>query len=362
MRERMNSIRQINKQLENKANQNWMMLRRNDIFKDHEDRMIKAESRVKELETSLAQFIEDFENLNSDLSICAQKLALAESRVELLQKKNDEYEMSNNDLLDKITKIKKPPPKTVKVNLCTHYEGSNFNPEEVMKLLETQNIQILTLTKTLDSLRRENREYFQKTLEQQETIFNLQSKIHIFENISGHGGSSFREAQPIIQTSSLVQPRHSEQQQILRMDFSASNNFRSSENQESTTKNYLNPLISDSPRAKNFSVSSSHNAEIGQKAKMFLGGLQQTFGGASLGGVSSSQDYQDGHGQTNVVNLNEVGSSTVSAVKEFSFKNTARESSDRGVKDSKNSFISVGTARLGNSNDQIKSRKSPKKI
>ena len=135
------------------------------------------------------------------------------------------------------------------------------------------------------------------------------------------------------------------------MDFSASNNFRSSENQESTTKNYLNPLISDSPRAKNFSVSSSHNAEIGQKAKMFLGGLQQTFGGASLGGVSSSQDYQDGHGQTNVVNLNEVGSSTVSAVKEFSFKNTARESSDRGVKDSKNSFISVGTARLGNSND-----------
>lgn len=39
--------------------------------------------------------------------------------------------------MDKITRIKKPPPKTVKVNLCTHYEGGNFNPEELMKLLET---------------------------------------------------------------------------------------------------------------------------------------------------------------------------------------------------------------------------------
>ena len=47
-----------------------------------------------------------------------------------------------------------------------------------------------------------------------------------------------------------------------------------------------------------------------------------------------------------------MGANTVaSAVKEFSFKNTARESTDRGMKDSKNSFISVGTARLGNSND-----------
>jgi hypothetical protein len=31
-----------------------MMLRRNEIFKDHEDRMIKGEARVKELEESLA--------------------------------------------------------------------------------------------------------------------------------------------------------------------------------------------------------------------------------------------------------------------------------------------------------------------
>ena len=47
------------------------MLRRNEIFKDNEERMIKAEARVKELEESLAQFIEDFEMLNSDLTICA---------------------------------------------------------------------------------------------------------------------------------------------------------------------------------------------------------------------------------------------------------------------------------------------------
>lgn len=49
--------------------------------------MIKAEARVKELEESLGQFIEDFETLNNDLSVCAQKLALAEGRVELLTKK-----------------------------------------------------------------------------------------------------------------------------------------------------------------------------------------------------------------------------------------------------------------------------------
>ena len=143
------------------------MMRRNDIFKEYEERMIKGEARVKELEESLSQFIEDFETLNSDLTVCAQKLALAESRVEILTKKNNELESSNNDLMEKITKIKKPPPKTVKVNLCAHYEnsGKGFNPEELMRLLETQNMQILTLTQTLESLRKENREYFQKTLE-----------------------------------------------------------------------------------------------------------------------------------------------------------------------------------------------------
>jgi uncharacterized coiled-coil protein SlyX len=88
----MQSIRGVNKQLENKANQNWVMLRRSEIFKDNEERMIKAEARVKELEESLAQFIEDFETLNSDLTVCAQKLTLTESRVEYLTKKNSELE------------------------------------------------------------------------------------------------------------------------------------------------------------------------------------------------------------------------------------------------------------------------------
>ena len=83
----MQSLRQVNKQLENKANQNWVMMRKNEIFKEYEERMIKAEARVKELEESLGQFIEDFETLNNDLSVCAQKLALAEGRVELLTKK-----------------------------------------------------------------------------------------------------------------------------------------------------------------------------------------------------------------------------------------------------------------------------------
>jgi hypothetical protein len=36
----MQSIRGVNKQLENKANQNWVMLRRSEIFKDNEERMI----------------------------------------------------------------------------------------------------------------------------------------------------------------------------------------------------------------------------------------------------------------------------------------------------------------------------------
>lgn len=77
-------------------------MRRNEIFKDTEDRMIKAESRVRELEESLGQFIEDFETLNSDLSICAQKLALAEGRVELLTKKNQELESDNVLLAEKV--------------------------------------------------------------------------------------------------------------------------------------------------------------------------------------------------------------------------------------------------------------------
>ena len=166
MKERMQSLRQMNKQLEQKSNTNWLLLRKNDIFRDTEDRMLKAEQRVKELEESLAQFIEDFETLNSDLSVCAQKLALAESRVEILTKKCNDLDTQNTELIDKITKVKKPPPKTVKVNLCAHYEGKGVNAEELMRCLETQNVQILTLSKTLESLRKENREYFERTMEQ----------------------------------------------------------------------------------------------------------------------------------------------------------------------------------------------------
>jgi hypothetical protein len=74
--------------------------------------------------------------------------------------------------------------------------------------------------------------------------------------------------------------------------------------------------------------------------------------------VSSSQEYVDGNGPGAV--LNDPGSSTVrSAVKEFSFKGTTTQSRDRGIKDSKNSNLSVGTAKLGI--DTNRSRRSPKK-
>jgi len=118
LKERMSSLRVLNKQLENKANQNWVMLRRNDFFKENEDRMIKAESRVAELETSLAQFIEDFEKQNADLTVCAQKLTLSENRVQFLTKRSQELERETKSLTEKLCNIKKPPPKTLKVNLC----------------------------------------------------------------------------------------------------------------------------------------------------------------------------------------------------------------------------------------------------
>ncbi len=70
LKERMQSLRGVNK-LENKASQNWVMLRRNEIFKDNEERMNIAEKRVTELESSLGQFIEDFETQNNDLTVCA---------------------------------------------------------------------------------------------------------------------------------------------------------------------------------------------------------------------------------------------------------------------------------------------------
>jgi hypothetical protein len=60
--------------LETQANTNYVMLRKNDIFRVIEDRMVTAEARVKELETSLTAYFADFENMNSDFTICAEKL------------------------------------------------------------------------------------------------------------------------------------------------------------------------------------------------------------------------------------------------------------------------------------------------
>jgi hypothetical protein len=80
----------------------------------------------------------------------------------------------NKDLIDKICRVKKPPPKTVKVNLCAHYEGSGkINTEELIKQLEMQTMQIINLSKTLESLRKEHLEYFNKATMQEQTIFML---------------------------------------------------------------------------------------------------------------------------------------------------------------------------------------------
>lgn len=46
LKERMNTLRIRNKQLESQANANYVMLRRNDIFRVIEDRMVAAEARV----------------------------------------------------------------------------------------------------------------------------------------------------------------------------------------------------------------------------------------------------------------------------------------------------------------------------
>ncbi len=50
--------------------------------------MMTAEARVKDLEENLKNFIEDFEQQNADLTLCAQKLTLAESRVAFLNTQN----------------------------------------------------------------------------------------------------------------------------------------------------------------------------------------------------------------------------------------------------------------------------------
>ena len=51
-----------------------------------------------------------------------------------MTKRTNDLENENKELIDKICKIKKPPPKTVKVNLCAHYEGQGrVNTEELIK-------------------------------------------------------------------------------------------------------------------------------------------------------------------------------------------------------------------------------------
>ena len=50
LKERMNTLRIRNKQLEAQANTNYVMLRKNVIFRVIEDRMVAAEARVQELE------------------------------------------------------------------------------------------------------------------------------------------------------------------------------------------------------------------------------------------------------------------------------------------------------------------------
>ena len=50
LKERMAALRNLNKQLEQKASANYVLLRRNEIFREVEDRMLAAENRVSELE------------------------------------------------------------------------------------------------------------------------------------------------------------------------------------------------------------------------------------------------------------------------------------------------------------------------
>jgi hypothetical protein len=50
------------------------MLRRDDLFRLIEDRMMTAEARVQDLEASLSTHLIDFENMNADFITCAEKL------------------------------------------------------------------------------------------------------------------------------------------------------------------------------------------------------------------------------------------------------------------------------------------------
>ena len=44
--------------------------------------MLAAEARVQELESLLGGYVDDFDNMNNDFSICADKLQQAELTIE----------------------------------------------------------------------------------------------------------------------------------------------------------------------------------------------------------------------------------------------------------------------------------------
>ena len=60
----MSALRNLNKQLEQKASANYVLLRRNDIFKEVEDRMLAGEARVGELEMALRDYLVEFETMS----------------------------------------------------------------------------------------------------------------------------------------------------------------------------------------------------------------------------------------------------------------------------------------------------------
>ena len=64
LKERMSAVRNLNKQLEQKATANYVLLRRNEIYREVEDRMLAAEARVGELESALRDFLIEFETMS----------------------------------------------------------------------------------------------------------------------------------------------------------------------------------------------------------------------------------------------------------------------------------------------------------
>ena len=80
--ERMDSLREVNKKLENKATENYVILRRDQIFREVEDRMLAAEARVKELEEILSFYWEESQKMGKDFQDCAKKLAEVEQSLE----------------------------------------------------------------------------------------------------------------------------------------------------------------------------------------------------------------------------------------------------------------------------------------